>query len=124
MNQKSQSRKIRYKLQFQNNKRKSHGKIKRIRCKGSYCGINDEGIKNLNLEKLNARNNSKITNINHMTKLKELDAGRNCGTDDGEIKNLNLEKLYAQLNSKIRNINHMTKLKELNADFSCGIDDK
>jgi len=36
-------------------------------------GINDEGIINLNnLDILNASNNSKITNINHMTKLKEL----------------------------------------------------
>ena len=45
-------------------------------------GINDEGIKNLNLEKLNAYNNSKITNVNHMTKLKELDARGDCGIDD------------------------------------------
>ena len=46
------------------------------------CGINDEGIANLNLEKLNASDNFKITNVNHMIKLKVLNASVKCGIDD------------------------------------------
>jgi len=71
------------------------------------CGIDDEGIKDLNLERLQIYDNSKITNANHMTKLKELDASDNCGIDDGGIKNLNLKKLNVYNNTKITNVNHI-----------------
>ena len=57
------------------------------------CGIDDQGIKGLNLEKLDANYNSKITNVNFMTKLKELYDEDDCGIDDQGIKGLNLEKL-------------------------------
>ena len=36
------------------------------------CGINDDGIRDLDLEKLIASGNDTITNVNHMTKLKVL----------------------------------------------------
>ena len=69
--------------------------------------------------------NSKITNINHMTKLKELVAQGSCGINDEGINNLNnIEILYVGDNSKITNINHMTKLKELDAQGTCGISDE
>jgi hypothetical protein len=43
----------------------------------SYCGIDDEGIKDLkNIIKLNAYNKN-ITNVNHMEKLIELNANNN-----------------------------------------------
>jgi len=42
------------------------------------CGIGDEGILNLNLEKMYVYHNYKTTNINHMTNLKELDACGSC----------------------------------------------
>ena len=68
------------------------------------CGIDDEGIKNINLAELSANNNPKITNVNHMTKLKILYASRNCGIGDYGIKDVNLEKLHRNNNLKISNI--------------------
>ena len=50
-----------------------------------YCGINDKGISKLNLTELNASDNNKITNVNHMTNLKILYARRNCGIDNEGI---------------------------------------
>ena len=75
-------------------------------------GINDEGIINLNnLDILNASNNSKITDINHTTKLRELNASGTCG-----IVNLdNLEILDMDKNYQIRNIKHMAKIRKIYA---------
>ena len=81
---------------------------------GNDCGIDDNGIKDLNLIELNAFNNSKITNVNHMTKLQILYARGDCGIDDNGIKDLNLIKLDSSDNSKITTVNHMTKLQVLN----------
>ena len=68
-------------------------KLKVLRACGS-CGINNKGIINLNdLEILNVGDNSKITNINHMIKLKELYAGL--------INIKNLEILAIRGNQKI-----------------------
>jgi len=63
-----------------------------------YCGIDDNGIQNINLEILDVYNNPKITNVNHMTRLKQLYASGECGIDDNGIKNLNLEFLNAYNN--------------------------
>ena len=72
--------------------------------KGANCGIDDAGIRDINLIELNATNNFKITNVNHMTKLQILIAeGYNYGIGDEEIKNLNLNKLYSCYNNKITN---------------------
>ena len=50
--------------------------------------------------KLNACNIHKITNINHMTKLKELDASHDCGIDDeGIIQTFNTKKELDKINS-------------------------
>jgi len=68
------------------------------------------------VKRLNASNNKNITNINHMTKLKELDASGGCGIDDKGISNLNLEKLDICNNHKITNVNHMSNLQELSDD--------
>ena len=62
------------------------------------------------IRKLNADSISKITNVNHMTKLQVLCACFNCGIDDNGIKDLNLIKLNTSYNSKITNVNHMTNL--------------
>jgi len=69
--------------------------------------------------KLNAKGNRNITDVNHMTKLKVLDASSVCGIDDDGIKNLNLEILIVDSNDKIKNIKHMTNLKELSARWKC-----
>jgi len=87
------------------------------------CGIGDDGIKDINLEKLEASCNQKISNVNHMTNLKELLARNDCGIDDRGIININLEKLDADCNPRITNVNHMTNLKVLSACRNCGIDD-
>ena len=61
---------------------------------------------------LNAFHNPKITNVNYMLALKELNAsGCECGIGYDGIKDLNLVKLKACGNPKITNANHMTNLK-------------
>ena len=86
--------------------------------------LNDKILSNYKyVQKLNACNNPKITNVNHMTNLKVLNASVNCGIDDKGIKEVDLEILCAYSNSKITNVNHMSNLKELDASVNCGIDD-
>jgi hypothetical protein len=52
-------------------------------------GISDLGIRKVNLIKLNAENNHKITNLNHMEKtLKILYGEWDCGINDKGIKKL------------------------------------
>src|ERR1700744_4032630 len=51
-----------------------------------YCGIDQNGIKNLHLTELNACNNKKIKDVSQMTSLKILDARGNCGIDQNGIK--------------------------------------
>ena len=86
-------------------------------------GIDDNGIKNLNLIELYANNNPRITNVNHLTNLQILWANYNSGIDDIGIKNLNLIELYASNNPKITNANHLTNLQKLWTNNDSGIDD-
>src|SRR3989304_781066 len=80
--------------------------------------------KYIRVSQLDAGNNSKITTLNHMTKLSILWADCMSNIDDKGIIDVNLEKLYANHNSKITNVNHMTKLKKLVAyGDKCGLDD-
>ena len=58
-------------------------------------------VHQLNLVKLNACSNSKITNVNHMSNLKKLYAEHGCGINDDGIKYLNLSILHAETNPKI-----------------------
>ena len=86
--------------------------------------LNDDVLLNYKFAlRLYACSNPKISNINHMSNLKVLNASRKCGIDCYGVKNLNLEVLYAYDNPKITNINHMTNLKELDASNNCGIND-
>ena len=43
------------------------------------CGVDNGGISNINLKKLDARCNPNISNMNHMTNLEELVARGICG---------------------------------------------
>ena len=90
-------------------------KLKILKCCDD-CGIDQEGIKDLQLiEELDAFSNKKIKNVNHLTKLKILNCFYNCGIDQEGIKDLQLiEELYARDNKKIKNVNHLTKLKKIN----------
>ena len=72
---------------------------------------------------LDASNNPKITDVNHMTKLQKLEADGNYGINNDGIKRVNLIELDAYDNPKITDINHMTKLQKLNAGWDCGIND-
>ncbi len=58
-------------------------------------GIDDQGIKDLfQLEELHVDSNKKITNINHLTKLKKLSANYESAIDEQGIKDLfQLEEL-------------------------------
>lgn len=72
--------------------------------------ITDSEIKDLNINF-----NPKITNLNHMTKLKKLDiSGENCGVGIYGIKNLNLEELDATFNKKITNLNNNNNKRKIN----------
>jgi len=72
---------------------------------------------------LNANKNEKITNVNHMKHLKELNASDDCGIGNEGIKDCDLVILNAN-NKKITNVNHMKNLKELYAYYDCGIGDE
>ena len=96
--------------------------LRKLDASGHNCGINDDGISELNLVELHTAYNRKITNVNHMTKLEILYAISCSGIDDKGISELNLKELNAAYNEKITNINYMTKLEILYASGYCGID--
>ena len=80
----------------------------------SSCGINDAGIKQCkNIKILNINNNHKITNINFLVDLQELDAcGSECGIDDKGMEQCKkIKKLNVHLNDKISDVEHLVKLK-------------
>ena len=74
----------------------------------SYSNIQDGDILNINPEKLNI-SNTNITDISHLTNLRELEASTSKIT---KIQNLNLEKLTMNWNIKIQKIK-LPKLKYL-----------
>jgi hypothetical protein len=84
--------------------------------------LSDKILKNYYfVRSLSAYNNPGITNLNHLTTLKQLHASRrDRGIDDQLIQNLNLVELDAWKDPKITNINHMTNLKKLDAGWNCG----
>ena len=97
--------------------------LKKLNC--SYgCGIDQNGISNLNLIELDADGNEKIKNINHMKRtLKKLYCGWECGIDQNGISELNLIELHGDANKNIVNVNHMKNtLKKLYCSYGCGID--
>lgn len=108
--------------------------------------LSDEILKNYPfIELLNAYNNDKILDVNHLTRLIKLNASNdriyiretggyyecrpnyyhseNCKISDASIKNLNLVELIACGNSLITDVNRMTNLRKLYASYNCGIDD-
>lgn len=70
------------------------------------CGINDNGIKHLKyLKYLNASNNPKIKNINHLVNLEILYATELCGIDDHGIKQLRVKHANGSIYKKLNYIN-------------------
>lgn len=96
-----------------------------LSCGGSDSGISDSSIKDcIHLTKLYTSYNPKITNVNYLQYLIELDASGNCGISDNGIKDcINLKVLYANYNSKITTVNHFNQLRILGIAGGCGISD-
>lgn len=92
----------------------------------SSCSISDENIEHLTkLKRLNAYDNPKIKNINHLINLVELNCGGKCGVADENIIGLyKLKYLYANNNPNIKNINHLINLVKLNCGGKCGVTDE
>ena len=77
------------------------------------CGIDDNGIKNLDLETLTCRYNSKITNINHLINLEGLNVSGNVNIGYDEIRNLKkLKWLDCYENDRIKD-SYKQKFKDL-----------
>ena len=78
----------------------------------------------INIKKLDALGNTKITNVNHLAKLEILYAFGQCGINDiGIMCSINLKSLNASDNSKITNVNNLVNLETLYANNKCGIND-
>ena len=79
----------------------------------------------MRLVELNIWDHKEITNLNCLTRLEKLWVGGLCGVNDEGIINLtNLKKITAYGNPRITNLNHMTQLEYLNVgDACCGIGD-
>ena len=91
--------------------------LKKLKC-GYGCGIDQNGIIELNLIELSAQGNKKIENVNHMKNtLKKLDCSCNSGIDQNGISELNLIELNALENKKIKNINHMKETLKIFTNF-------
>src|SRR5258705_153770 len=76
------------------------------------------------IQKLDANNNPKITNVSYLTNLEILWASGNRGIDNNGLTDcINIKELNANDNPKITNVSHMTKLEILWAYDDCGIDD-
>jgi hypothetical protein len=84
--------------------------------------LDDKILKNyLDVDKLYASNNSKITKINKMKKIQILHADGSCGLSHFGFSNcVNIKVLHVTNNKKIKNINFLTNLTELHAQSSNG----
>jgi hypothetical protein len=71
--------------------------ISELNASSYFCGIGYEGIKNINLRKLNAWKNNKITNVNHMDKLIELYVSDDCSINYKDIENLHVCKAMCMI---------------------------
>ena len=76
-----------------------------------------------NLRSMNLGKNRKVTEINHLRKLKKLDASWDSGIDDKGIQGLKLINLKVWGNKKITDVSEITSLRELNAGGGCRIND-
>ena len=85
------------------------------------CGIDQNGIKELDLFELNANYNIKIKDVSFMKNLKILYANGMCGINQNGIKELDLIELHVDDNKKIKDISFMKNLKILYAGEECRI---
>lgn len=71
-----------------------------------------------NLKVLNIEYCRRITNINCLINLEELNISGSCGVSDSGIANLNLKKIIVRKNTKITNISHMTNLEYIDISYT------
>lgn len=83
--------------------------------------IGDSELKTLHLEELNANENTKVIDLNHMSDLKILYIEGQSGVDQHGIQKLNLTELYMNDNDKIKDLNHMNKLRILDIGGKCAV---
>ncbi len=78
-----------------------------------------------NIVKLNINGNTKITDVNNLQKLEELDISCGCDVNQKGILNLKyVKKLNACNNVNINDVNHLQQLEELNVSSDCGVGQK
>ena len=67
------------------------------------CGVGDSGLRNLTgLTSLNVWSNEKVSDVNHMVKLRKLNANYYCGIGDSGVENLRaLEQVYSRGNDRL-----------------------
>lgn len=99
---------------------------------GIYCGVNNEGIKNLLKIKVLDISDSNVSKINHLKNLEILIVcgyvyGGCCGSlsnfDSDDLLDLNLTELYISGNNKIIKIPYMINLRliDIGDYFNCNI---
>ena len=97
-------------------------KLRKLNAIGAKI-IDDDIIGMINLEVIKI--SDKITNLNHMTRLRELTISRSCEiTNDGIMNLTNLEKISIDSSIHITTLNHMSKLKELKIIETDSLTDK
>ena len=80
--------------------------LKRLKAWGHFCGIDQNGIKGLDLIELDITDNPKITDVSFMKNLKKLIAeGPLCGINNNSIKGLNLCTLNVLSNLNFKDTN-------------------
>lgn len=84
-------------------------------------GIDDNELKMLNLEELNANNNPRVTDLSHMSNLRILQIKGRSGVNQEKIKNINVCELHLNDNKKVTDLNHMDKLKILHIKGKSGV---
>lgn len=96
--------------------------LKILRINGSRCALNQKSIDKLNVVKLSAKYNNKITDVSHMSNLLILNAYSNNISQKG-ISGLKLIKLNISSNIHIISVSHLTNLQVLYATGnSCALD--
>ena len=96
------------------------------RSKRSNCnltGVGQSGICDLrNLLALYAEGNTKVTDVNHLIKLRELNISARCTVGQSGISELrNIIILDVGANSHVTSVNHLKYLRALNI-LECGVD--
>jgi hypothetical protein len=79
----------------------------------------------LGLRNLDIYDNGKITDLNHLQKLKKVDISCDCGVNQKGIEFLDqVEEMSCWNNDKITDLNHLRKLRKVDISYDCGVNQK